>query len=164
MASIVIAAHSDWMVFWLTRKQSQGRSLKVSKPEQWKWKRVFLRGRAHTTDLAPGSMAQGVNGTSWGLAVVPMVHPQAQHRAWEVGTDLPAGVTTATPSWDALHFCHCKDGKKWVISEEKLMWWVLMRLLNHQPNTWNIFRKFWQTIENCGPEEKGTCLSICLVQ
>jgi len=39
-------------------------------------------------DLAPDATAWGADGTSKGLAVSPVVHAQARHQAWEVGTDL----------------------------------------------------------------------------
>lgn len=46
----------------------------------------------------------------------------------------------------------------WVVGEEMLMRGILMRLLNSQPNTWNIFQNFWQTETDCSLEEKDLCV------
>ena len=149
------------MVFWLMGKQSQRGSLKVSKLEQRKCKTFFyVAEHRWTTQLL----------ILWHGVPMALVEAWQSPRGAGTGTAsgvgggdrplLPAGATPATSSWDALGFCHPKDGKKWVVGEEKLMRRVLIRLLNSQPNTWNIFQKFWQTIRDCSPEEKGTCLSV----
>jgi len=53
--------------------------------------------------------------------------------------------------------------------EEKRMQRVLIRLLNSQPNAWNIFQQFWQTTLGCNPHpitttgEKKTKNHLCSV-
>lgn len=65
------------------------------------------------------------------------------------------------PSLFQLTCCWLLSARGWqngVVGEEMVVRGILMRLLNSQPNTWNIFQNFWQSEQDCSLEEKDLCV------